>query len=191
VLAQGIVSRQVDAQQPAVLTIGTIHGGLKRNIISEEVKMGLTLRTYSEAVRDQIIAAIRKTAEGVAVAYNMPADRMPIVTVSETEITPATINDAALAERLRKVAVATLGADHVEVSDPVMGSEDVGLFSENNTIPAVMFQVGAVEPAKIAESKQTGKQLPGLHSPLFAPQYEPTIRTGVIAMTSMAIDLLK
>jgi amidohydrolase len=191
VLAQGIISRQVNAQQPAVLTVGTINGGLKRNIISEQVTMGLTLRAYNDAVRDQIIAAVRKTAEGVAVAYNMPADRMPIVTVSETEITPATINDTALAERLRKVAIATLGADHVEVSEPVMGSEDVGLFSLNGTIPAVMFQLGAVDPAKIAESKASGKQLPGLHSPLFAPMYEPTIRTGVVEMTSMAISLLQ
>jgi amidohydrolase len=191
VLAQGIVSRQVDAQQPAVLTVGTIHGGLKRNIIPEEVTMGLTLRTYSEAVRNQIIAAIRKTAEGVAVAYNVPTDRMPIVNVSQTEITPAVFNDAEFTERVRKVAVATLGAEHVQKCDPLMGSEDVGLFSLNNTIPAAMFWLGASDPAKLAESHKTGVELPGPHSPLFAPVYEPTIRTGVIAMTAMALDVLK
>ena len=109
-LAQTIVSRQVDPQQPAVLTVGTIHGGLKRNIISEEVKMGLTLRTASDAVRDQIIAAVRKTAEGVAITYGMPADRMPIVTVSDSEVTPVTLNDPAFAERLRKAAIATIGS---------------------------------------------------------------------------------
>ena len=113
VLAQTIVSRQIDPQQPAVLTVGTIHGGTKRNIIPEEVTMGLTLRTYSDKVRDQIIADIRRTAEGVATGYGMPADRMPIVTVSQSEITPATINDPALAERLRKSCVAALGAEHV------------------------------------------------------------------------------
>jgi amidohydrolase len=190
-LAQTIVSRQVDPQQPAVLTVGTIHGGLKRNIISEEVKLGLTLRTYSDTVRDQIIAAVRRTAEGVAVAYGMPADRMPVVTVSQTEFTPATINDPVFAERLRKIAVDTLGASHVTTPATVMGSEDVGLFSLNGTIPAAMFRLGASDPAKLAESLRTGVSLPGPHSPLFAPVYEPTIRTGVTAMTAMALDILK
>jgi len=190
-LAQTIVSRQVDPQQPAVLTVGTIHGGLKRNIISEEVTMGLTLRTYSDAVRDQIIAAVRREAEGVAIGYGIPADRMPTVTVSKSEITPATINDPAFADRLRKVAVTTLGPAHVQEGAAVMGSEDVGLFSLNGTIPAVMFRLGASDPAKLIESVKTGVQLPGPHSPLFAPVYEPTIRTGVNQMTRMALDILK
>jgi hippurate hydrolase len=191
VLAQGIISRQIDAQEPAVLTVGTIHGGLKRNIIPEEVTMGLTLRTYSDAVREQIVAAIRRTADGVAVAYGMPADRMQIVSVSKTEITPATLNDPAFAERLRKVAIVTLGEQHVQVGDSVMGSEDVGLFALDGSVPAVMFRLGASDPDKLAESLKTGKQLPGPHSPLFAPVYEPTIRTGVIALTAMALDVLK
>ncbi|WP_263354455.1 amidohydrolase [Acidicapsa acidisoli] len=191
VLAQGIISRQIDAQQPAVLTVGTIHGGLKRNIIPDEVTMGLTLRTYSDEVRDQIIAAIRRTADGVAVTYGVSADRMPIVNVSKTEIAPATINDPAFAERLRKVAIATLGAQHVAVGESVMGSEDVGLFSLNGTIPAVMFRLGASDPGKLAESMKTGVSLPSLHSPLFAPVYEPTIRTGVTSLTAMALDVLK
>ena len=190
-LAQTIVSRQVDPQQPAVLTVGTIHGGLKRNIISEEVTMGLTLRTYSDAVRDQIIAAVRREAEGVAIGYGIPPDRMPTVTVSKSEITPATINDPAFAESLRKVAIATLGPRHVQEGAAVMGSEDVGLFSLNGAIPAVMFRLGASDPAKLADSLKTGVQLPGPHSPLFAPVYEPTIRTGVTEMTAMALDILK
>jgi amidohydrolase len=190
-LSQTIVSRQVDPQQPAVLTVGTIHGGLKRNIISEEVMLGLTLRTYSDAVRDQIIAAVKRTAEGVAVAYGMPPDRMPVVTVSKSEITPATINDPAFAERLRGVATVVLGAPHVVTVTPVMGSEDVGLFSLDGTIPAVMFRLGASDPGKLAESIKAGTTLPGPHSPLFAPVYEPTIRTGVTALTAMALDVLK
>jgi hippurate hydrolase len=153
--------------------------------------MGLTLRTYSDAVRDQIITAIRRTAEGVAVAYAVPADRMPIVNVSQTEFAPATINDPAFAERLRKVAIATLGAPHVAVGESVMGSEDVGLFSQEGTIPSVMFRLGASDPEKLAESARTGVALPGPHSPLFAPVYEPTIRTGVVALTAMALDILK
>src|ERR1017187_3982048 len=96
-VAQTIVSRQIDPQQPAVLTVGMIHGGTKNNIIPDQVTMGLTLRTYSMAVRDAIIADVRRTAEGLAKAYGVPADRMPTVTLGES--TPATINDAALAGR--------------------------------------------------------------------------------------------
>lgn len=190
-LAQTIVSRQVQPQQPAVLTVGTIHGGTKRNIIGEEVTMGLTLRTYSDKVRDQIIEAVRRTAQGVAVAYGVPQDRMPVVAVSQSEITPATINDAGLAERLQKVAVATLGAEHVDAADPVMGSEDVGLFSLNGQIPSVMWWLGASDPGELAHAKETGEPIPAQHSPLFAPVYEPTIATGVRTMTAMAEALLK
>ncbi len=188
-VAQTIVSRQIDPQQPAVLTVGTIHGGTKNNIIPDEVTMGLTLRTYSSAVRDQIIAAVRRTANGLAEAYGIPADRMPTVTVGES--TPATYNDAALAERLRAVAVTALGAERVETAESVMGSEDVGLFSLDGKIPAVMFRVGAADADKLAESRKSGVPLPGLHSVLFAPIYEKAIPAGVMAMTAMAMDLLK
>jgi hippurate hydrolase len=188
-IAQTIVSRQIDPQQPAVLTVGTIHGGNKNNIIPDEVTLGLTLRTYSPQLRDQIVADIRRTANGLAEAYGLPADRMPIVKLGEG--TSATINDSALAERLRAVGVAALGTDRVLTADPVMGSEDVGLLSLDNKIPAVMFRLGAVDPEKLAESKKNGVPLPGLHSALFAPVYTPAISTGVTAMTAMALDLLK
>jgi amidohydrolase len=191
VLAQTIVARQIDPQQPAVLTVGMIHGGAKRNIIPEEVTMGLTLRTYSDKVRDQIIADIRRTAEGVATGYGVPQDRMPIVTVSQTEITPVESNDPALTERMRKAAINALGADHVDPADSVMGSEDVGLFSLDGKIPAMMFRLGAADSGKLAHAQETGVPLPGPHSPLFAPVYAPTIETGVTAMTAMALDVLK
>ena len=191
VLAQSIVARQVDPQQPAVLTVGTIHGGTKRNIIPDDVTMGLTLRTYSDKVRDQIIADIKRTAEGIAVGYGVPQDRMPVVTVSQSEITPVMANDPALTERMRKVAISTLGQDHVDDADAVMGSEDVGLFSLDGKIPAMMFRLGAADPAKLAHAKETGVPLPGPHSPLFAPVYAPTIKAGVTAMAAMALDLLK
>jgi len=188
-VAQTIVSRQIDPQQPAVLTVGTIHGGTKNNIIPDEVTMGLTLRTYSTAERDQIIAAVRRTANGLAEAYGIPSDRMPTVTLGES--TPATFNDPVLAERLRKVAVSVLGAEHVEPAESVMGSEDVGLFSLDGKIPAVMFRLGAADAGKLAESRSSGVPLPGLHSALFAPVYEKAIPTGVSAMTAMALELLK
>jgi hippurate hydrolase len=188
-VAQTIVSRQIDPQQPAVLSIGTIHGGTKNNIIPDEVTLGMTLRTYSPAVRDKIIAAVRRTANGLAEAYGIPADRMPTVTLGESA--PATFNDVALAERLKAVAVATLGAERVDVAEPVMGSEDVGLYSLEGKIPAVMFRVGTSDAGKLAESKKSGVPLPGLHSALFAPVYAPAITAGVTAMTAMALDLLK
>lgn len=191
VLVQSIVARQVDPQQPAVLTVGTIHGGTKRNIIPEEVTMGLTLRTYSDKVRDQIIDAVKRTADGIAIGYGIPQDRMPVITVSKSEITPVTYNDPALAERMRKVAESRLGADHVDTAAAVMGSEDVGLFTVDGKIPGMMFWLGAAEPAKLAHAKEIGVPLPAMHSPLFAPDYAPTIATGVTAMTAMALDLLK
>ena len=191
VLAQSIVSRQIDPQQPAVLTVGMIHGGTKRNIIPDDVTMGLTLRTYADKVRDQIIADIRRTADGVAAGYGVPAERLPVVTVSQSEITPVTYNDPALADRLRTVAISSLGPDHVLTAEAVMGSEDVGLFTLGGKIPGVMFWLGAADPDKLAHAKQTGVPLPGPHSALFAPVYAPTISTGVTAMTAMALDLLK
>jgi hippurate hydrolase len=153
--------------------------------------MGLTLRTYSDKVRDQIIEAVKRTADGVATGYGVPQDRMPIVTVSKTEIAPATLNDAALAERMRKVAEASLGAEQVDTPPSVMGSEDVGLFTLDGKIPGLMFWLGAAEPDKLAHAKEIGVPLPAMHSPLFAPDYAPTIEAGVTAMTAMAVDLLR
>ena len=189
-VAQTIVSRQIDPRDPAVLTVGTIHGGTKNNIIPDEVDLGLTLRTFSPAETDQIVADIRRTANGLAEAYGIPADRMPTVTVSES--TPVTFNDPALADRVRAAAIAALGKDRVITPDkPVMASEDVGAFSLDGKIPCVMYWLGAADPARLAESLKTGVPLPSLHSPLFAPDYEPAIPTGVTAMTAIALDILK
>lgn len=188
-IAQTIVSRQIDPQQPAVLTVGTIHGGTKNNIIPDEVAMGLTLRTYSDDLREKIIADVRRTANGLAEAYGIPADRLPVVMLGES--TPATLNDPALNERLRTSAIAALGADRVVEAKAIMGSEDVGLFTLEGKIPGVMYWLGAADPAKLEESRTTGVPLPSPHSALFAPVYAPAITTGVTAMTAMALDLLK
>jgi amidohydrolase len=189
-VAQTIVSRQIDPQQPAVLSVGTIHGGTKNNIIPDEVDLGLTLRTFSITGRDAILADIRRTVNGLAEANGIPADRMPTVTV--TESTPVTINDSAFADRIRAAAIAALGQDRVITPErPVMGSEDVGAFSLDGKIPAVMYWLGAADPAKLAESLKTGVPLPSLHSPLFAPDYAPAIPTGITAMTAIALDILK
>jgi amidohydrolase len=191
VALQTIVSRSIPPDQPAVVTVGDIHGGTKRNIIPDEVKMELTTRCYSEAVRQTIISGVERTAKGIAIAGGVPEDRMPIVKVLEDESTPATINDVELAARLRKIFVAKLGAENVVDKQPIMGSEDFGIFSLDHKIPAVIFWLGAYDPKKVAESERSGVALPSPHSPFFAPLPEPTLRTGVTAMTDAAVALLQ
>jgi hippurate hydrolase len=191
---QTIVSRQISPQEPAVVTVGTIRGGTKRNIIPDEVKLQLTTRAYSDAVRDKIVDSLQKMALGVAIANGLPPDRMPIVTVSRTEVTPVTYNDAALAARLKPVFVAALGAGSVVDWHAEMGSEDFGLFGlpdDPHRIPAFFLRIGASNPGKLAESQRTGIPVPGLHSALFAPVASPTIRTGVLAMSAAVLDLMK
>ena len=187
---QTIVSRQIPPQDPAVVTVGAIHGGTKRNIIPDEVKMSLTIRSFNDSVQKQILADLKRTAEGIAIAGGVPSDRMPVVAILP-ESSPVTYNNPELADRLRAMLVRTLGADNVVKSTPEMVSEDFGLFGlEGHQIPTVMLRLGAVAPEKVAESKATGKPLPSLHSALFQPLPEPTIRTGVIVMTSAVLDLM-
>ncbi len=189
---QTIVSRQISPQEPAVVTVGTIHGGTKRNIIPDEVRLQLTTRAYSDSVRDKIIDSLHKMAQGVALANGLPPDRAPIVTVSKTEVTPVTYNDPALAARLKPVFVAALGATSVVDWRAEMGSEDFGLFGlPGHQIPAFFLRIGATDPAKLDQSRQTGIPVPGLHSALFAPVPAPTIRSGVLAMSAAVIDLMK
>ena len=171
-----------------MLTVGTIHGGTKNNIIPDEVTMGLTLRAYSLKVRDQIIEAIRREANGLAAGYGIPADRMPTVTVGES--TPPTWNDPALAERVRAAAVAVLGKERVGDAKAIMASEDVGLYTLDGKIPGVMYWLGAADADKLAASRKTGVPLPSPHSALFAPVYAPALTIGVTAMTAVALDLL-
>jgi amidohydrolase len=191
---QTIVSRQLPPQEPAVVTVGTIRGGTKANIIPDEVKLQLSTRAFSDAARDKILDSLQKMALGVATANGVPPDRMPIVTVSKTQVTPVTYNDPALAARLRPVFAAVLGAGKVVDWRTEMGSEDFGLFGlpeDPHRIPAFFLLLGATDPGKLAESQQTGIPVPGLHSALFAPVASPTIRTGVLAMSAAVLDLMK
>jgi len=189
---QTIISRETSPLDPAVVTVGSIHGGTKRNIIPEEVNLQLTVRAYKEEVRRKLIASIERIAKGTALAAGIPAELSPLVKVSETEITPATYNDPALTERLSNVFTRALGAENVVKWPQIMGSEDFGRFGlEGQQIPTALFWVGAADPSKVEESKRTGKPLAGAHSPLFAPLPEPTIKTGVKAMTSAVLELMK
>lgn len=189
---QTIVSREDSPFDPAVVTVGSIHGGTRYNIIPDDVHLQLTIRTYKEEVRQHILAALDRIAKGIAEADGIPAARAPIVAVSDSEYTPATYNDPQLTERLMGVFRTALGAENVEKGSPVMGSEDFCRFAlENHQIPICMFELGAVDPEKLAESERTGVPLPGLHSSRWAPVPDPTIRTGVKAMTSAVLDLMK
>jgi amidohydrolase len=188
---QTIASRENNPIDPIVVTVGSIHGGTKHNIIPDEVKMQLTVRTYKADVRDRVLAAIGQIAKGVAAAGGVPADRMPVVTVLNEGL-PATYNNPELTRRLVAVWKKQLGADNVEATDPTMGGEDFSEYSlPDHSIPAVDFHIGAVDPAKITDSKKNGTPLPSLHSSKFAPVPEPTIRVGIIGMTSAVLELMK
>jgi amidohydrolase len=186
---QTIVSRENSPLEPAVVTVGSIHGGTRYNIIPDEVSLQLTVRTYKPEVRKNILASIERIVKGVALTAGIPADRAPEVKVSEG--TNSTYNDPQLLERLAGVFRKALGDDNVVKMPPMMASEDFGYFSLDQTIPATIVWLGASDPAKVKQSRESGVPLPGLHSALFAPVPEPTLRTGVKAMTSAVLDLLK
>src|SRR5213075_992619 len=154
--------------------------------------MQLTVRTYKSDVRERVLAAIDRITKACATVAGIPSERAPIVTVRKDEFTPATYNNPELTKRLVPVWKRALGNENVEIVDPTMGGEDFSEYSlPDHSIPAVDFHVGAVDPAKIAEYKQAGKELPSLHSSKFAPVPEPTIRVGIIGMTSAALELMK
>jgi hippurate hydrolase len=188
---QTIVSRETRPIDPAVVTVGSIHGGTKHNIIPNEVKLQLTLRSYSDEVRRHTIAAVKRICRGEAIAAGLPDDLMPEVTVRESEANFATYNDPALTRRLRAALTDWLGADRVVKAEPEMGAEDFSEFGRTvEHVPLCLIRLGAVDPAKVAESERTGVPLPSLHSGKFAPLPEPTIKTGITAMTAAALELL-
>ena len=188
---QTIVSREISPLEPAVVTVGSIHGGTKHNIIPDEVKLQLTLRSYSDEVRQKTIDAIHRICRGVAKGAGISENKLPKVAI-RNEYTPATYNDPKLTRRTVQAFKAILGEENVIETGPVMAGEDFGRYGrEESKIPISIFWLGAVDPKKVEESKQTGKGLPSLHSALFAPLPEPAIKTGVKAMTATVLDLMK
>jgi hippurate hydrolase len=186
---QTIISRENSPLDPAVVTVGSIHGGTRYNIIPDEVNLQLTVRTYKPEVRERILASIERIVKGVALTAGIPDDRAPAVKVSEG--TGSTYNDPQLLERLAVAFKQALGEDNVVKVPPIMASEDFGYFSLDQKIPTTIFWLGASDPAKVKQSRETGVALPGLHSALFTPVPEPTLRTGVKAMTSAVLELMK
>ncbi|MBI3005383.1 MAG: amidohydrolase [Ignavibacteriales bacterium] len=191
VALQTIVSRENSPFDPAVVTVGSIHGGTKHNIIPDEVKLQLTIRAYREEVRKSILSSIERITRNIAGSAGVPADKMPVINLHEDEFTPATYNSPELTRRLDQALVKSLGRESVVRKDPVMGAEDFGRFSLGGSIPACMIWLGAVDPEKIIKAKHEGSPLPSLHSPLFAPLPEPTIRTGVKTLVTCVMELMK
>jgi amidohydrolase len=189
---QTIVSREEDPQDPTVVTVGHIEGGTKRNIIPNEVKLELTTRSFSDKSRDTVISGLKQMAAGITVSAGLPPEKAATVTVLEDESTPVLYNDPAQTEKIKATLVRTLGADNVIDIPRGMASEDVGVFAlPNHEIPLTYFILGAMDPQKLAAAKAAGKELPGPHTSRFEPLPEPTLRTGVTAMTSVAISLLQ
>ncbi len=187
---QTIVSREVDPQDTAVVTVGTFHAGTKRNIIPDEAKLELTVRTFKPETRKQVIDSIKRIAKAEALAGG--ATREPLIDHSPSEGYDVVTNDPALSERLAGTLRKAIGTDHVKKTEPLMGSEDFGVFGVTVGAPSIQLRIGATNAALFADAKSKGRSLllPGLHSANFLPDQEPTIRTGVTAFTLSVLDLL-
>lgn len=189
---QTITSREISPLKPSVITVGSIHGGSKHNIISNEVKLQLTLRSYDPAVREQQIAAIKRLTAGIAQSAGLDESLYPEVVVHESESIPSTYNNPELATRMTSSIKKELGDSQVVKAEPVMAGEDFGLFGRTEeNIPITIFWLGGVEPNSFKAAMQSGEPLPSLHSSKFAPDYELAVHTGVRAMTASALDLFK
>jgi hippurate hydrolase len=182
---QTIVSREKDPLEPAVVTVGAIHGGTKHNIIPDEVKLQLTVRSYKPEVRKKLLAAIERIAKAEALAAGAPKEP----TLSLTEGTPSTYNDPALTKRLAEALSRVLGADNVLETPPTMGGEDFSEYGRAG-IPASILWVGAIDPKRHQETLARGEPLPSLHSGSFAPDRERTLRTAVTTLTTAALEVL-
>jgi hippurate hydrolase len=181
---QTIVSREVKPIDPAVVTVGSIQGGTKHNIIPPEVHLKLTLRAFRDEVREQLVEGIRRRATGLAQAH-----RAPEPTVEVSDGTPPTVNTPELVDRVVPALCNALGDDHVERVEPTMGAEDFGLYGRGG-VPTFMFRLGTIPPERVQAANRSGDFLPSLHSPLYAPDPEPSIRTGVRAMSAAVLELL-
>ncbi len=181
---QTIVSREKDPRQPGVITVGSIHGGSKHNIIPDECALQLTIRSYDDKVHQALKDGIVRVAKAEALAAGAPD---PVVTFSES--VKSTYNDPVWCARLQEVFRNTLGIRNVAESQPVMGAEDFGLFGRTG-MPSVMFWLGAWERGRFDAAQQSGEILPSLHSSGFAPDPQPALEAGVLAMSAAVMDAL-
>jgi hippurate hydrolase len=183
---QTLVSRETSPTDPAVVTVGSIHGGTKHNIIPDEVKLQLTVRSTKDAVRKHLLEGIKRIAEAAAKGANAPA---PIIKVDLDEFTPALRNNVPLTRKTVALFKEVLGEKGVQERPPLLGGEDFSRFGLAG-VPIFLYFLGTVPPEKVAESAKTGKPLPSLHSDHYYPIIEPSIKTGVLTMSLAALNLL-
>lgn len=188
VALQSLVSREISPLQPGVVTVGAFHGGSKHNIISDKVELQLTVRADNQETRTQLLEGIERIAHGVARTAGLPEDKLPKVVLS-TESTPPTLNDPALARRITDALLEELGEDGFYDSPrDGMGAEDFAYFVE--TVPGVYFSVGGTAQVDLDAEKAGGPRVPSHHSPFFKIEPEPSVTTGVHAMTLAVLELL-
>lgn len=189
---QTLVSRENDPANPAVVTVGSFQAGAKHNIISDEAKLQLTVRSYTPEVRKLLLDGIRRIARGEAIAAGMPEDRMPVVTIRENEYTPSTFNTEALSNRALALFKPAFGEARVIKAPAVMGGEDFSRYwLADKSIQSLIFWVGGAPKAKWDEANGDASKLPSLHSPFWAPDAEAVISTATEALTLAALDVLK
>lgn len=184
---QTLVSRRLDPQEAAVVTVGTFHAGSKHNIIPDEAHLGLTVRSYSDATRTALLEGIQQLAQDVCTSFKCP--KPPRVQVKANH-TPALYNDPGLAAHAEQVFQQALGERNVVQIQPTMGGEDFARYGRALKIPTLMFRVGTVAPGRLKRSQRTGQALPSLHSSRFAPDADNTLRTAVKALSQLALSLL-
>lgn len=183
---QTITSRELDPLAPAVVTVGVIRGGSKRNVIPSEVTLELTVRTYADAVREQVLRRIREIAEGVARTAGVEEDHLPVISVKDA-YTPSLYNDPVLTRRLRGVFAAQFGDDAVRETLPAMVGEDFGRYGRTpEDVPICMFRLGTTAPETLA----SGEKVAGLHTAGYRPEARSAIATGVSAMVAAVCELL-
>jgi amidohydrolase len=189
---QTLISRENDPLNPAVVTVGSFHSGAKHNIISDEAKLQLTVRSYKPEVRKALLDGIARIARGEAIAAGMPEDRMPIVDVREEQSTPATFNTEGLSKRARDLFTTHFGADRMASPPPAMVGEDFSRFHlADKSIESLLFWVGGTPKAKWDAAGGDPQKLPSLHSPYFVPDADAVISTATEAMTVAALDVLR
>ena len=184
---QSIVSRQIDPSKPAVVTVGSIHGGAKSNVIPDQVKLELTVRSYSDEVREQLLRSIERMAEESCDLFDCP--RPPEVWI-KPDYTPAMWNDPDLARRGVEVFRSMLGNAKVHEISATMTGEDFGRYTRAGDFPSFLYRLGSVSPSEWDKRRSDGRRLPSIHSSLFAPDPEETLRTGLRSMARLALELL-
>ncbi|WP_156878133.1 amidohydrolase [Sphingopyxis sp. QXT-31] len=189
---QTLVSREISPLDSAVVTVGSFHAGAKHNIISDEARLQLTVRSYTDEVRGHLLSGIERIAKGEAIAAGMPDDRMPVVSVQKDEYTPATYNTPDFTEEMAAFLKTRFGEARVTQMPPVMGGEDFSRYSRdaNKDVKSLIIWVGGVPHAEYEAAKKAGKALPSLHSPFWAPEADTVIETATEALTGMAMKLM-